>query len=91
VSDYISLVGFIALMFIPLYVPIAVTIVGGIRRLRADLASAEPSVSRVRADVRWAHSAGVRRADDRLSRTAATALGGEDALPDFSRPAAEPA
>jgi len=41
VSDYISLVGFIALMFIALYVPIAVTIVGGIRRLRPDLASAE--------------------------------------------------
>jgi len=91
VSDYISLVGFIALMFIPLYVPIAVTIVGGIRRLRADLASAEPSDSRVRAAMRWAHSAGVRRADDRLSRTAATDLGGQDALPDFSRPAAEPA
>jgi hypothetical protein len=78
-------------MFIPLYIPIAVTIVGGIRRLRADLASAEPSVNRARAAVRWVHSAGVRRADDRLSRTAATDLGGEDAFPDFSRPAAEPA
>jgi hypothetical protein len=78
-------------MFIPLYVPIAVTIVDGIRRRRPDLASAEPSVNRVRAAVSWAHWAGVRRADDRPSMTAATDLGGEDALPDFSRPAVEPA
>ena len=28
----ISLVGFVALMFVPLYIPILVTVIGGIRR-----------------------------------------------------------
>jgi hypothetical protein len=32
--DYICLIGFIGLLFVPLYIPIAVTIIGGIRRGR---------------------------------------------------------
>ena len=31
-----SLVGFVALMFVPLYIPILVTVIGGIRRWREN-------------------------------------------------------
>ena len=44
VSDYISLIGFIALMFTPLYIPVAVTIVDGIRRGRDAVGATRPVV-----------------------------------------------
>jgi len=44
VSDYISLIGFMGLMFIPLYIPVAVTIVGGIRRGRDAVGATRPVV-----------------------------------------------
>jgi hypothetical protein len=34
--DYTSLIGFVALMFVPLYIPILVTVIGGIRRRREN-------------------------------------------------------
>jgi ABC-type spermidine/putrescine transport system permease subunit II len=33
----ITLIGFVALMFVPLYIPIIVTVIGGIRRRRENL------------------------------------------------------
>jgi hypothetical protein len=44
VSDYISLIGFMGLMFVPLYIPVAVTIVGGIRRGRDAVGATRPVV-----------------------------------------------
>jgi hypothetical protein len=48
VSDYISLIGFFALMLVPLYIPIAVSIIGGVRRWRETLADARPTVAATR-------------------------------------------
>lgn len=35
-TGLISVVGFVALMFVPLYIPIIVTVIGGIRRWREN-------------------------------------------------------
>jgi hypothetical protein len=42
--DYIVLIGFMALVFVPLYIPVAVTIVGGIRRGRDAVGATRPVV-----------------------------------------------
>ena len=42
--DYIALIGFIGLLFVPLHIPIAVTIIGGIRRGREAGGATRPIV-----------------------------------------------
>jgi hypothetical protein len=42
--DYISLIGLMGLQFVPLYIPIAVTIIGGIRRGREAVGATRPAV-----------------------------------------------
>jgi hypothetical protein len=84
-SDYVALIGILALMFVPLYVPIAVTIVGGIRG-RREAVAARPVVPQ-REVLRSAH--GVERASANTRPTATVApRGGQGALAG-ARPVAE--
>jgi hypothetical protein len=85
-SDYVALIGILALMFAPLYIPIAVTIIGGIRGRREAVAARRPVVPQ-REVLRSAH--GVERASANTRPTATVApRGGQGALAS-TRPVAE--
>jgi ABC-type spermidine/putrescine transport system permease subunit II len=85
-SDYIALIGILALMFVPLYVPIAVTIIGAIRSRREGLV-ASPVVDPRREVVTSAH---VDRASVNTPAAAAAIARGRDAVPVTARPVVEP-
>jgi hypothetical protein len=76
-SDYIALIGILALMFVPLYVPIAVTIIGAIRSRREALV-ASPVADQRREVVTSAH---VDRASVNTPAAAAAIARGRDAVP----------
>ena|ERR1700757_2733047 len=48
VSAYMPLIGFLALILVPLYIPIAVSIIGGVRRWREAVADARPAAAAMR-------------------------------------------
>jgi hypothetical protein len=85
--DYISLIGLMGLLFVPLYIPIAVTIIGGIRRGREAVGATRPAVD----------PTGVLTSPD-LDRAsahgrvtpAAVARGIDGVLPNTARPIVEP-
>jgi ABC-type spermidine/putrescine transport system permease subunit II len=85
-SDYIALIGILALMFAPLYVPIAVTIIGAIRSRREGLV-ASPVVDPLHKVVTPAH---VDRASVNTPAAPAAIARGRDALQVTARPVVEP-
>ena len=85
-SDYLALIGILALMFVPLYVPIAVTIVGGIRG-RREAVAARPVVDPLHKVVTPAH---VDRASVNTPAAPAAIARGRDALQVTARPVVEP-
>jgi hypothetical protein len=85
-SDYIALIGILAAMFAPLYVPVAVTIVGAIRSRRDDVV-ASPVVDPLHKVVTPAH---VDRASVNTPAAAAAMARGGDAVLTTARPVVEP-
>jgi hypothetical protein len=85
-SDYIALIGILAAMFAPLYVPVAVTIVGAIRSRRDDVV-ASPVVDPLHKVVTPAH---VDRASVNTPPAPAAIARGRDALQVTARPVVEP-
>jgi hypothetical protein len=85
-SDYIALIGILALMFVPLYVPIAVTIIRAIR-FRREALVASPVVDPLPEVVTSAH---VDRASVNTPAAAAAIARGRDAVPVTARPVVEP-
>jgi hypothetical protein len=86
VPDYISIIGYLAMVFLPLYIPIAVTIIGGIRRRRQSF-SASPVVEPAREVARSAHRDRV-TANARSTAAAAPRVG--DGVLAAARPVVEP-
>ena len=85
-SDYVALIGILALMFAPLYIPIAVTIVGGIRSRRDDVV-ASPVVDPLHKVVTPAH---VDRASVNTPAAPAVMAQDRDAVLVTARPVVEP-
>jgi hypothetical protein len=86
VPDYISIIGYLAMVFLPLYIPIAVTIVGGIRSRRDDVV-ASPVVDPLRKVVTPAH---VDRASVNTPAAPTVMAQGRDAVLVTARPVVEP-
>jgi hypothetical protein len=84
-SDYVALIGILGLMFAPLCVPIAVTIIGGIRS-RREAVAARPVVP-PREVLKSAHAVARASANARPTATIAP-RGGQGALAG-ARPVAE--
>jgi hypothetical protein len=85
-TDLISVIAYIALIFVPLYIPIAVTIIGGIRSRRE--ADADVLVVQPLADI--LRPAQVDRASVNTPAAPAAITLGRDALQVTARPVVEP-
>jgi hypothetical protein len=85
----ITLIGFVALMFVPLYIPILVTVIGGIRRWREDFRQQAVFQHPTRAADLSSHSP--RAVADAPQTAAATSDAVTDrVLPNAAWPAVEP-
>ena len=85
-TDLISLIAYIALIFVPLYIPIAVTIIGGIRSRRE--ADADVLVVQPLADI--LRPAQVDRASVNTPAAPAVMAQDRDAVLVTARPVVEP-
>ena len=88
-TGLISVVGFVALMFVPLYIPIIVTVIGGIRRWRENFRQQAVSQHATQAADPSSHSP--RAVGDAPQTAAATSEAvTHRVLPNATWPAVEP-